>query len=87
VLQGQGKTVIVNGNEKPKVNKTQYKVLSALLEAGSDGLTKDLLVQKSHVTDAVNVLKRLAKKDGDWKAVLGEAGKAHGGYRIVGLPQ
>lgn len=72
---------IVLGKPKKRLTKAQYNVIQALLSARDRGLTKDQLVEKSGHTDAVNVLKRLAK-DLDWKKVIHLPGITGGGYRI-----
>jgi len=82
ILVGQGEQVIVNGEPKDTLTEAQYNVVQALLEAGSNGLSKDQLVQKSGHGDAVRVLKRLAS-DSDWASVIGLAGKPGGRYRIT----
>jgi len=52
------------------------------MEAGKNGLSKDELVGKSGHGDAVNILKRLADRDADWKSVI-QLGEIPGGrYRI-----
>ena len=82
-LNGPNEPLFVCGREKGKLIQTQFNVVKVLLEAGPEGLSKDALVAKSSVTDAVNCLKRLHKKDSDWgKAILLPA-KAWGGYRIL----
>ncbi len=81
VLNGQGSPVIVLGKEKEPVTAAQYDVLVALLDA-PNGLAKDALAKNSRHTDAVKILKRIAKIDADWAAVIGLAGKPNGRYRI-----
>jgi hypothetical protein len=60
-------------------------VIQTLIAAGSRGLGKDELVEKSGHGDAVNILKRVALIDGDWATVIGLAGKPGGRYRILDL--
>jgi hypothetical protein len=81
-LRGRHEGPIVLGKLKKKLTKAQYNVVQALLQARDLGLTKDQLVEKSGHTDAVNVLKNLAKKDSDWKEVIHLAGITGGGYRL-----
>jgi len=85
VLNGQGKSVTVNGIQKPALTSAQYDVVQTLLQAGSKGLSKDELPNKSKHGDAVRILGRIAAIDADWKAVVGLAGKPGGRYRILGL--
>lgn len=85
VLDGPGKPITVKGNEKAALTDPQYHVIQALLEAGSPGLNKDQLVKKSGHGDAVRILKRIARIDGDWQEVIGLAGKPGGRYRVLDL--
>ena len=81
VLHGPGKPVTVLGKQKPRLTRPQHDVVQALLDAGKEGLTKDLLVYNSGHTDAVGILTRLKRKD-DWGQVIQMAGTTGGGYRI-----
>jgi hypothetical protein len=84
VLNGQGNSVYVNGQEKPSLTDPQYNVLASLLEAGPHGLNKDELVKNSCHTDAVKILKRIVAIHDDWKSVIRLAGKPGGRYRVNG---
>ena len=77
-----GDEPIVRGKRKSRLTFARYNVVKALLVAGDDGLSKDSLAIESGCGDAVNILKRLAKSDPDWKAVIKLAGKPGGRYRI-----
>lgn len=82
ILRGPGKSPLVNGQEVPPLNDTQYKVISALKDAGAAGLTKLELRRNSGCGGAVDILKRLAGHE-PWTSVIGLAGKTGGGYRIL----
>jgi hypothetical protein len=82
VLCGLGEGPFVCGVEKHLLTLAQYDVVNALLEAGERGLSKDELGRRSKHGDARNILKRLAKSDPDWQAVICFPGKTGGGYRI-----
>lgn len=82
LLFGQGKPPIVNGSKKEPLTNAQFDVVSALIEAGDKGLTKDALDSRSGHGDARKILKRLADSDSDWKAVISFPGKTGKGYRI-----
>lgn len=82
VLRGKGKPCIVLGVEKPKLTAAQYDVIDAILRH-VDGLSKDSLVCQSGHKGAVDILRRLAKRDEDWGRVISLAETTGGGYRIV----
>jgi hypothetical protein len=82
VLGQQGQGPVVLGKQKPPLTRTRYDVVKTLLEAGQDGLTVDELAKKSHHGDAVNSLKKLARSDPDWGAVISLPGSSGMGYRI-----
>lgn len=78
---------IIGGVEKSLLTPAQFNVLTALVNAGESGLTKDELVTKSDHEDAVGILKRLHKRDADWAAVTPLPGRTGGRYRVlVGPP-
>jgi hypothetical protein len=82
VLRGESEPPLINGRSWiQKLTRTRYKVIAALLQSFPGRLGKDALVRMSGVTDAVNVLKLLAKKDG-WKDVIELAGEPGHGYGI-----
>jgi hypothetical protein len=86
VLNGQGKPPVVRGQRKPVLTFAQYNVVTALLQAGEGGLSKDELARDSGHTDALGILRRLARKDPDWAAVIRFAGQTGGRYRIILYP-
>jgi hypothetical protein len=79
-LQGPGKPVLLEGKEKPALSKTAYAVVEALVKANGAGLKKAAL--EKVCGDARGVLKRLAKSDKDWRAVIHFPKSAGRGYRI-----
>jgi hypothetical protein len=82
ILGEPGDQPIVNGRTKNRLTLPRFHVIKALMEAGRDGLSKDELVDRSGHGDAVNILKRLAKSNADWDAVI-QLGETPGGrYRI-----
>jgi len=81
-LGKHGDEPIVLGKTKPRLTMARYNVVTALLDAGDKGLSKDSLVEKSGHEDAVGILKRLATLDPDWNAVIKLAGIPGGRYRI-----
>ena len=70
----------VLGRFKDKLTPAQFRVVEALINAGGSGLSKAGLMAVSG--DAINVLKRLAKSDDDWGAVIHLPGRPGLGYRI-----
>jgi hypothetical protein len=80
-LFGPGDAPLIDGKRKSPLTKAQYDVVKTLIEAGPDGLTKDGLAQRSKHSDAVGVMRRLAK-DHRWKSVLRFPGKVGGHYRV-----
>lgn len=82
VLQGPGDCIMVQGKVKPQLTFAQFAVVSALLQAGEDGLTKDQLDTRSGHSDARKILKRLHDSDPDWAAVIHMAGRSGCRYRI-----
>jgi hypothetical protein len=73
---------IVSGAAKNRLTKAQYNIVQALLKAGDQGLSKAQLKTKSRHPGAVDVLKRLARSDEDWKMAIQLPGRPGGGYRI-----
>jgi hypothetical protein len=82
VLRGQGASPIVLGREKKPLTTAQYDAVTALCDAGEQGLTKDQLNRKSGHGDSRKTLRRLADRDEDWRAVLQFAGATGRRYRI-----
>lgn len=83
VLNGPGCPPAVLGKQKETLRVAQYNVVQALLDAGPAGLTKDELVRRSRHGDAVNIIKRLARSDADWAAVLPLPVTSGKGYRLA----
>ena len=81
-LFGPGEQPVVRGKKKDILTTPQYDVVQTLIEAGDSGLSKDQLVKKSGHGDARKIMKRLANRDSDWKAVLVFPGTPGRGYRI-----
>lgn len=72
----------IRGKEASSPLRTsQYNVLKTLDEAGTNGLTKDELVSRSGHTDALGILKRVARRP-EWRDVIQLAGKTGGRYRL-----
>ena len=83
-LFGQENEIELLGLRHRRLTVAQYDVLVALCEAGKKGLSKDELPTKSHHTDAVNILKRLARRtDSHWKSVIQLAVFSGGRYRVL----
>ena len=74
VLGGLVDPPTVNGKKKELLTKAQYDSVKALLDAGEQGLTKDMLDKKSGHGDTRKILKRLAAKDADWKKMIDRLG-------------
>jgi hypothetical protein len=81
-LFGQGEFPCVDGKEKDTLTTAQYNVIDAMIQA-EKSLTKDDLDRKSGHGDARKVLKRLAKRDPGWAAVISFPGTTGKGYRIL----
>lgn len=61
----------------------QFTVISALVDAGEDGLTKDQLNTLSEAEDGIGTLKQI-RNNPTWKNVIKfPGGKGRGGYRIA----
>jgi len=71
---------LIDGRPKSPLTKARYDVVRLLIDAGSEGLTKDGLASKHG--GAVNTLKALARSDLDWQSVIKLPGKAGIRYRI-----
>ena len=80
ILLGARLRPLVLGRRKERLTPAQFRVVRALLEAGDRGLGKANLSRVGG--DAVNVLKRLAKSDPGWGAVIELPGQKGSGYRI-----
>ncbi len=81
-LYGRSDRPLVDGTPTATLTAAEYDVVHALLKAGDKGLTKDGLDRESKHGDARKILKRLAKRDAKWEAVIAFAGKPGMGYRI-----
>jgi hypothetical protein len=82
-LKGQGKPPLVLGKERRVLTGPQYDVIQALLDAGSGGLNKDEVEDKSRHSDARKILKRLVDSDPAWAKVISFAGRTGGRYHIL----
>jgi hypothetical protein len=76
-----GRVVIVKGDEL-SLTTAGYDVIRVLVEAYPKTLTKDKLTEQSGRSDAVNTLKRLAKKPDALGRVIKLAGKKGSGYGL-----
>ncbi|MFO0852412.1 MAG: hypothetical protein U0871_28205 [Gemmataceae bacterium] len=82
VLNRRGEQPVVLGKPHPPLTETQFNVITALVEAGDDGLSQVELLKRSGHSDARNVLKRLAKSSPEWAMVIQFPGHRGVGYRI-----
>ena len=73
----------VNGRKKVRLTLPQFHVLTALMEAGENGLSRKQLTGESGHGDAYRILKRLSQSDPDWRSVIQLAGEAGRGYRLL----
>jgi hypothetical protein len=80
VLGRPGEPCTVNGKQKRALTDGQHAVVAALIEAGSEGLTKDAIEEER--SSAREILKRLRNSDKDWADVIIMAGQTNGRYRI-----
>jgi hypothetical protein len=83
VLSGRGKPPVVRGKPKPVLTFARDNVVTALLEAGDGGLSKDELEERSGHRDARGILRRLAASDPDWAAVISFPGTTGRRYRLL----
>jgi hypothetical protein len=94
VLGGPDDKVIVWGKEKDRLLGAQYRVLKALVEAHAKGerLSTDSLRNATKdekgnvVEDPVGALKRLRRRDSDWKSVIDMAKDPGRGYGLKDRP-
>jgi hypothetical protein len=82
VLRGPDKPVLVLGKAKPALTTATYDTVKALLKAGSAGLSKEELDEKSGHPEARKYLKARAESDADWAEVIEFPRKPWGRYRI-----
>jgi hypothetical protein len=82
-LGGLGDRPLVRGTPKNLLTEAQFDVIQALLVAGDRGLSKDELHRNSKRGDPLGILRRLAKSDADWQAVIRFPGRVGGRYRIA----
>jgi hypothetical protein len=82
-LGSPGDRPLVRGTPKDPLSAPQFDVVHALLAAGERGLSKDELQQNSKRGDPLGILRRLAKSDADWGAVIRFPGRVGGRYRIA----
>jgi hypothetical protein len=94
VLGGPDDELTVCGKRKAPLPPAQYRVVKALVEAKAKGerLSKDVLLQRTKaddgnlVEDPVGALKRLRKRDGDFKQIIDMAGVPGRGYGLKDCP-
>jgi hypothetical protein len=93
VLGGPDDPAFVWGKEKDPLPPAQYRTMKALVEAhGKKRLSQDALHRATAddegnlVEDPVGALKRLRRRDADWKGVIDMAGKAGRGYGLKDRP-
>jgi hypothetical protein len=79
VLGRPGDPCIVKGKQKKALTDGQHAVVSALLAAGDEGLTKDAI--EAVRSSARRMLEDL-RKDADWAAVIIMPGQTNGRYRV-----
>lgn len=77
-----GEPVYIDGKEKPPLRAAQHAVISALLNAGPEGLDEQELREKSGRGGWWRILKELGK-DPDWGRILMFPGGPWGRYRIL----
>ncbi|NOY41572.1 MAG: hypothetical protein GXP26_07045 [Planctomycetes bacterium] len=70
------------GIQQADLTGGQSKVVRALIEAGSVGLSGAQLKSKSESEDAVKTLRRIARKNDEWRDAIIFPGKAYGGYHL-----
>jgi hypothetical protein len=92
ILNGQGKSVVVWGKEKPALKNGQYQVIEALVKAHATnpdkGLTGQELNDQSGKSDARKILKRLTEADADWERAINFPCKGWGpGYHLRPKPR
>jgi DNA-binding PadR family transcriptional regulator len=75
-------TAVIDGVRMPKLTNPQYRVVSALVRTDDHRLLKDDLIEKSDGADALNVLRRLSRKQ-RWKDVIRFPLIKGEGYRIA----
>jgi hypothetical protein len=84
LVQGDfGDEPVLQGKIKKRLTRAQYDVVKTLAEAGRIGLSKDRLEVISGHGDAVHILKRLARSDGDWQSIIRLPGKPGLRYRLA----
>lgn len=79
-LRGIAQKPLVDGQEVDSISEPRYKVIEALIKAGTDGLGKRELEEQSN-GDAVKYLRALSKLPG-WEKAICMAGKPWGRYAI-----
>ena len=82
IVDARTRRLLVNGKAKT-LTQSRFNVIQCLLDQYPSKLNKDTLVTSSGHPDALGILKRLCRKDADWKGVIHLAGLTGGGYRIV----
>jgi hypothetical protein len=80
-LRGVAQKPIVLGKEVESLTEARYRVVEALVNAGADGLSKAVLIEKSGKGDAVKYLRELAEQP-EWAGSIVMPGRAWGRYSI-----
>jgi hypothetical protein len=92
ILGGPDDDLTVCGKRKPPLPPAQYRVVKALVEARGERLSKDTLRGRTKdnrgnvVEDPVGALKRLRKRDRDFKRIIDMAGGPGRGYGLKDWP-
>lgn len=74
-----GEPCVVLGRQKKPLTDAQYAIISTLIRAGDEGLTKDAL--EAIRASARRILKTL-RQDADWAKVILMPGRTNGRYRL-----
>jgi integrase len=83
-LGGPGEPTYIDGRRvKKPLTKKQHALVSALLEAGRDGLTADEFPAKTQQGGWRQTLLKLKRSDRLWDAIIVFPGPAHGAYRLA----
>ena len=87
-LNGPDDDVYVWGKRKDPLPRAQYRVVKALVDAHANGErpSKDALCRRADVEDPVGALKRLCKRDADWKDAIDMARVPGRGYGLKDKP-
>jgi hypothetical protein len=81
-LRRPGESPLVCGYEVDPLSPAQWDVITALISAGSKGLSLSELLDSTGFSDARGILRRLRLGNDHWAGVIRMAGRAFGRYRI-----